>query len=134
MPAKKKPAREYPPSYFKVLEFFAKGQTSVELTLPYRDAASRRHHFYSFFRSLAEGYREDEYIKRMSDIANTIVISLYPTTARGGEEVTLTFAINLIELAFSEKKEDTPIKVREEPGYDPGEIEKLIVESEIGDG
>jgi len=133
MPAKKKPAKDYPPSYFKVLEFFADGRKLVEVKMPYKEAASRRHHFYSFFRALAEGYREDPYVKRMSDIANTLVISLYPTTARGNEEVTLTFAINVMEEAFPSLTREEPIKVADEPGYDPADIEKLITESEIGE-
>lgn len=138
MPYKQKSSSEYPDSYFKVLELFSEGQKDIQIPMTYREACSRRHHFYRFFKALAVDYTKDVYIKRMSDIANTVIISIQPSTARNNEIVELLFYINPIELALGDKPiyEDTDAPIV--PGasgdtYDPLEIEKLISEKHEGE-
>ncbi len=133
MPQDKKTAKEYPPSYFKILEFFSDGRDEVSVTMTYREAASRRHHFYTFFRALAREYTKDAYIAKMSDIANTVVISVNPATARKNDPVTLLFSINPLETALSSvlpEKVDKPIDTTGAATYDVGELERLIAKKE----
>jgi len=136
MPPKKKPSKEYPASYFKVLEAFGEGRDGVSVDMTYREAVSRRHHFYRFFGSLAEEYNKDDYTRRLSDTANTVVISISPSKARDNDPVTITFSINPIELAMMDdipKREETLLTPSEE-AYDPSEIERLIAEKHEGEG
>lgn len=127
----KKSAREYPTSYFKILELFSEGQNEVTISMTYREAASRRHHFYTFFRALARDYTKDSYIAKMSDIANTVIISLSPSSARKNEKVELLFSLNPLEIAFAEayeSKVDKPVDTVGAATYDVEEIERLIAE------
>ena len=104
----------------------------------YRDAASRRSHFHIFFKALARDYNLNGYIKRMSDVATTLIISIQPSRARGNEPVELVFYVNPMERAMaSELPKDLDVEMTD-PGtgetYDPDEIERLIAEKEEGDG
>jgi len=131
MPLKKKTSRDYPESYFKILEFFSHGKDeNMSVKMLYNQAVSRRHHFYRFCRALADDYGKDHYLTRMSNIANTIVVSINPSKAKASDEVEIIFSVNPLELALMDVEEKIKDKEVILPGtgegYDAEEIEKLI--------
>ena len=131
MPARKKTSRDYPESYFKILQFFAEyREEDKSVKMSYREASSRRHHFYRFVKALADDYGKDSYLTKMSNVANTIVISIDPAKAKPNDEVTITFSVNPLEIALIDVedkiKDDDVILPGVGEAYDLDEIERLI--------
>lgn len=114
--------KDYPKSYFTILDSLREAPTvEKSFKMPYRQAASIRRDFYRFFRALEVAYETDKGSRELCDFKQDITISVIPSRAGSDQEVTITFAINILAQLV-----EPPIRERLEEAVPNGE------EGEVG--
>ena len=86
--------KEYPSSYFSILEKFEEDSTEVWINLPARDAFGRRRDFYRLGDVLSRVIQTDSYARRIHSILRDLVFSIRPPTAKGDEPCELVIGFN----------------------------------------
>ena len=86
--------KEYPPSYFSILERFDEDPTEMHIELPARDAFGRRRDFYRLGDVLSRVMNTDSYAHRIHTILRDLVFSIRPPTAKGDEFCELVIGFN----------------------------------------
>ena len=86
--------KEYPPSYFSILERFEEDPTEMRIELPARDAFGRRRDFYRLGDVLSQIIATDSYARRIHSTLRDLVFSIRPPTARGDEACELVIGFN----------------------------------------
>ena len=94
--------KEYPASYFSILERFEEDPTEVRIKLPARDAFGRRRDFYRLGDVLSQIIQTDSYARRIHSILRDLVFSIRPPTARGGEPCELVIGFNKMNKAVED--------------------------------
>ena len=86
--------KEYPPSYFSILERFEEDPTEMRIELPARDAFGRRRDFYRLGDVLSQIIQTDSYARRIHSTLRNLVFSIHPPTAKGDELCELVIGFN----------------------------------------
>lgn len=131
--------KEYPPSYFSVIERFQEDATELRIELPARDAHSRRHDFYRLGKALSKVIHEDSEASNMHTILRDLVFSIRPPHAKGDEPCELIISFNAMNKAveglLGVRDNLTPPKFEEEVKtpktgkiYDAAKLEEMIRE------
>ena len=94
--------KEYPSSYFSILERFEGDPTEVRIELPARDAFGRRRDFYRLGDVLSQTIQTDPYARRIHSILRDLVFSIRPPTARGDETCELVIGFNKMNKAVED--------------------------------
>lgn len=99
MGKEQKTFREFPDSYFEMLERFETSSSDQVFKGTYRELSSLRHNLYRFFkaiqREIDEG-RSDEYVLTLLKLKRNISISLLPSRAKAEEETTLRIHVETL--------------------------------------
>ena len=137
--------KEYPSSYFQLIEKFEEDSSEVRIALKARAAWARRRDFYRFRDALRAGVLEDKYAKKIYNLLNDLVFSLSPSTAMGEEDCELVINLNpmnkAVENVLGVKAADHKVRVEEEEEradvdgtkYDTEELERIMRERAEGD-
>ena len=91
--------KEYPASYFSILERFEEDSTEMRIDLPARDAFGRRRDFYRLGDVLSQIIQTDSYARRIHSILRDLVFSIRPPTAKGDEPCELVIGFNKMNKA-----------------------------------
>ena len=91
--------KEYPLSYFSILERFEEDLTDMRIELPARDAFGRRRDFYRLGDVLSQVMQTDSYARRIHSVLRDLVFSIRPPTARGDETCELVIGFNKMNKA-----------------------------------
>ena len=94
--------KEYPLSYFSLLERFEEDPTEMRIELPARDAFGRRRDFYRLGDVLSQVMNTDSYARRIHSILRDLVFSIRPPTARGDEPCELVIGFNTMNKAVED--------------------------------
>ena len=94
--------KEYPSSYFTLIESFEEGPTEQQIPMNARDAFGRRRDFYRLGDVLSPVINEDTYALKIHTILRGLVFSIRPPTARGDEECMLVVKVNQMNQAVEE--------------------------------
>ena len=94
--------KEYPSSYFSILERFEEDPTEVWIELPARDAFGRRRDFYRLGDVLSQIIQTDSYARRIHSVLRDLVFSIRPPTARGDEICKLVIGFNKMNKAVED--------------------------------
>lgn len=86
--------KEYPLSYFSILERFEEDSTEMRIELPARDAFGRRRDFYRLGDVLSGVIQTDSYARRIHKVLRDLVFSIRPPTAKGDEPCLLVISFN----------------------------------------
>ena len=86
--------KEYPLSYFSILERFDDNPTEMRIELPARDAFGRRRDFYRLGDVLSRVIKTDSYARRIHSVLRDLVFSIRPPTAKGDETCELVIGFN----------------------------------------
>ena len=86
--------KEYPASYFSILERFETDPTEMRIELPARDASGRRRDFYRLGDVLSRVIQTDSYARRIHSILRDLVFSIRPINAKGDEPCELVIGFN----------------------------------------
>ena len=94
--------KEYPPSYFSILERFEEDSTEMRIDLPARDAFGRRRDFYRLGDVLSQVMQTDSYARRIHSILRDLVFSIRPPTAKGDDPCILVIGFNKMNKAVED--------------------------------
>ena len=94
--------KEYPPSYFSILERFEEDPTEMRIELPARDAFGRRRDFYRLGDVLSQIIQTDSYARRIHTILRDLVFSIRPPTAKGDQPCELVIGFNKMNKAVED--------------------------------
>ena len=86
--------KEYPLSYFSILERFEEDSAEMRIDLPARDAYGRRRDFYRLGDVLSQVMKTDSYARRIHTVLRDLVFSIRPPTAKGDEPCILVIGFN----------------------------------------
>lgn len=133
--------KEYPSSYFSILERFEENSTEVRIELPARDAFGRRRDFYRLGDVLSQTIQTDSYARRIHSILRDLVFSIRPATARGDEPCELVIGFNKMNKAVEDVlgirdnlappgfiKENKGVTSEANEAYDAKRLEEIIRE------
>lgn len=91
--------REYPDSYFELLESFEDSSTDRKVKGTYRELSSLRHNLYRFFKAIQreiDGGRSDEFVLKLWKAKRNISISLLPAKAEAEEKAVLRIHVETL--------------------------------------
>lgn len=107
MGKEQKTFREFPDSYFELLEGFEASSEDRKMSGTYRELSSLRHNLYRFFKAIQrevdEG-RADEFVLGLLQTKRNLSISLLPAKAEPEEEAVLRIHIETLMRALGEKE------------------------------
>ena len=134
--------KEYPSSYFSILERFEENPIEMRIELPARDAFGRRRDFYRLGDVLSQIIQTDSYARRIHSVLRDLVFSIRPPTARGDEPCELVIGFNKMNKAVEDmlgirdnlappgflKELDKDIGPQTGEAYDIEKLERIIKE------
>ena len=134
--------KEYPLSYFSILERFDDNPTEMRIELPARDAFGRRRDFYRLGDVLSQVMQTDSYARRIHSVLRDLVFSIRPPTAKGDETCELVIGFNKMNKAVEDmlgirdnlappglvKELDKDVIPQTTEAYDAEKLEEIIRE------
>ncbi len=96
--------KDYPESYFHVVEKFARTGEDVVLDDTYRAASFVRHDLNRFFKALSLAAQTDRHASDLSNIIRDIVLVIEPPHAKGGDPARLIVKVNPMTKAILQHK------------------------------
>lgn len=97
MPAKGcKDYKDYPETYFKVVENFKEFGEDVVIKATYSEVAYVRHDLHRFFKALAYAAKEesDRYAGELTNVVRDMILTLDPPHAKRGDAAKLIVKVN----------------------------------------
>jgi hypothetical protein len=91
--------REYPDSYFEMLEKFETSSEEQMFEGNYRELSSLRHNLYRFFKAIQREVDEgksDEFVLNLLRLKRNISISLLPARAKAEEKAVLRIHVETL--------------------------------------
>ncbi len=108
MGREQKTYKEYPDSYFEMLEHFQTSSEDWVVERSFRELSSLRHRLYRFFKALQEEVvagRADEYVLGLLKVKRNLSVSLLPVRAKGEEPAVLRIQLETLTSVLKEKEE-----------------------------
>ena len=128
--------REFPLSYFRVVEAFTDGRKSVDLPMTAKRAYNLRHDMYRFRKALHASADEDSEARGMFNIMRDLTFSMVPAYARGDMPCTLHVERDFLGELLNNTDLDVPSQPTsispdgEASSFDIDQLERLMEERE----